>query len=150
MNAGSDVNLVLDTNVLVSGMIGNGSPPARIVDLLRAGEVRLVVDDRILAEYADVLNGDYLRAYFPVTEARDVMEFLQFDSMRVIATSIVGHLPDPGDIPFLEVALTAGVPLVTGNKKHFPSASACSCRIMAPREFMDTRARPTGTLITSD
>ncbi len=133
------MNLVLDTNVLVSGMIGNGSPPARIVDLLRAGEVRLVVDDRILTEYADVLSRNYLRSYFPETEARDVMEFLQFDSMRVVATSIVGHLPDPGDIPFLEVALTAGVPLVTGNKRHFPPALTRSCRIMTPREFMDAQ-----------
>ena len=134
------MDLVLDTNVLVSGLIGNGSPPARIVDFLRAGEIRLVVDDRILAEYADVLRRDHLRSYFPETEVRDVMEFLQHDSMLLVATTVVGRLPDPGDIPFLEVALSAGVPLVTGNKKHFPPALTLSCRVMTPREFMDTLA----------
>jgi len=134
------VNLVLDTNVLVSGLIGTGSPPARIVDLLRAGELRLVVDDRILAEYADVLARDYLRTYFTERAARDVMEFLQYDSERVVGTIVVRGLPDDGDIPFLEVALTAGVTLVTGNKKHFPAALTRSCRILTPREFLDTFA----------
>ena len=134
------MNLVLDTYVLVSGLIGTGSPPARIVDLLRAGELRLVVDDRILAEYADVLARDYLRTYFTERAARDVMEFLQYDSERVVSTIVVRGLPDAGDIPFLEVALTAGVTLVTGNKKHFPAALTRSCRVQTPREFLDTLA----------
>jgi uncharacterized protein len=132
------VKLVLDTNVLVSGMLGTGSPPARILDLLRAREVRLVVDDRILAEYADVLGREYLRHYFPEDAARDVMEFLRHDSELVICTVVIRHLPDPGDIPFLEVALAAGAPLITGNKRHFPAALARSCRILTPREFVDT------------
>ncbi len=134
------MRLVVDTNVLVSGMIGIGSPPARMVDLLRAGEVRLVVDDRILAEYADVLGREHLRGYFPKGAARDIMEFLRHDSERVVCTVPIRHLPDPGDIPFLEVALAADVPLITGNKRHFPAALVQSCRILTPREFVDTLA----------
>ncbi len=34
------MRLVLDTNVLVSGLIGAGGPPGRIVDLLRSGDAR--------------------------------------------------------------------------------------------------------------
>jgi len=44
--------LVLDTNVLVSGMINAFGAPGRIADLVRERHVELVVDDRILAEYA--------------------------------------------------------------------------------------------------
>ena len=39
------MTIVLDTNVLVSGMIVANHPPGRIIDLLRVGSVRLAVDD---------------------------------------------------------------------------------------------------------
>lgn len=132
------MRIVLDTNVLVSGLISTGAPPARIIDWLRASKLQLVVEDRILAEYADVLSRDYLREYFSVSAADDILEFLRHDSARVDSTVIIRSLPDPGDIPFLEVALTAAVPLVTGNKKHFPAGSAAQCRVLTPREFVQT------------
>ena len=134
------MRIVLDTNVLVSGMISTGTPPARLLDWLRAGKLQLVIDDRIVAEYADVLSRDELRDYFPASAAEDVMEFLRRDSERVHSTVVIRELPDPGDIPFLEVALTASVPLVTGNKKHFPAAIAAPCRVQTPREFLHSLA----------
>ena len=47
---------VVDTNVLVSGLLSPFGPPGRIVDLLQAGGLRLAADDRIEAEYRDVLS----------------------------------------------------------------------------------------------
>jgi predicted nucleic acid-binding protein len=47
--------LVLDTNVLVSGMLTVDKPRGRIVDLLRAGKIQLQVDERIISEYEGVL-----------------------------------------------------------------------------------------------
>ena len=55
---------VVDTNVLVSGMIRTVGYPARVVDAIRVGTLQLIVDDRILAEYADVIKRDYFRRYF--------------------------------------------------------------------------------------
>ena len=58
------MRIVLDTNVLVSGMMRAGGPPGRIVDHLRSGELQIVLDDRILGEYADVLRRPELGPYF--------------------------------------------------------------------------------------
>ena len=55
---------VVDTNVLVSGMICTVGHPARVVDAVRADTIQLAVDDRILAEYADVVKREYFRRYF--------------------------------------------------------------------------------------
>ena len=55
---------VIDTNVLVSGLIRSDGPRGRIVDLMLAGLLSLVADDRILAEYRNVLRRDYLQSYF--------------------------------------------------------------------------------------
>jgi len=53
------VKIVLDTNVLISGMLSPSGPPGKIIDLLRSGALQLVVDDRILSEYTDVLRREY-------------------------------------------------------------------------------------------
>jgi predicted nucleic acid-binding protein len=46
-------------------------------------------------------------------------------------------LPDPGDEPFLEVALSARVAaIVTGNKRHFPKRNYEGVRILSPAEFL--------------
>ena len=46
---------VLDTNVLVSGLLSPFGPPGRLVDALLARHLRIASDDRIEAEYREVL-----------------------------------------------------------------------------------------------
>ena len=57
---------VFDTNVVVSGFLSPAGPPGRIVEWLRNGSVQAVVDDRIMAEYAEVLARPSFR--LPVAE----------------------------------------------------------------------------------
>ena len=128
---------VLDTNVLVSGLIAAATAPGRIVDLVRGARLQLAVDDRILAEYEDVLNRDYLRRYFAASEARNVMEFLRYGSHRQLSAVFVPDLPDPDDVPFLEIAISAQCPLVTGNGRHYPGRARQGCLVLTPREFLD-------------
>ena len=129
--------LVLDTNVLVSGMIHAFGAPGRIVDRVREGQVELVVDDRILAEYAEVLQRPKFKAYFSPRDARDILVFLEQNSHYVVSTVHVSDLPDPDDQPFLEVALSAEVPLVTGNAKDFPATRRRSAEVLTPAQFLE-------------
>ena len=50
---------------------------------------------------------------------------------------LAADLPDPDDLPFLEVAAEAHAVLVTGNKKHFPDKAAGDVRVVSPRELLD-------------
>lgn len=68
--------IVLDTNVLISGIINPSGPPGRIVNLLRTGEIDPALDDRILGEYIDVLHSPKLAKYF--------LEYLSNNSEMVI------------------------------------------------------------------
>jgi putative PIN family toxin of toxin-antitoxin system len=128
---------ILDTNVLVSGLIAASGPPGRLVDLIRAGRLTAVVDDRILEEYEDVLRRDSLQRYFMEAEVENILDYLRHAACRVVCTIRVTGLPDPGDVPFLETALAAGAPLVTGNKRHFPESKRGGCRVLSPAEFLD-------------
>jgi putative PIN family toxin of toxin-antitoxin system len=128
--------VVLDTNVLVSGLMSPGNPPGRIIDFLRAGDITLAIDDRILAEYCAVVARENFRKYFTVEEKDLILDFIAYDSIRVLCTLALQGLPDQDDACFLEVALAAKAPLVTGNEKHFPLHSRQGAEVYTPAEFL--------------
>ena len=130
------MRIVLDTNVLISGMLNPRGAPGRIVDLLRSGAVSLVVDDRILDEYVDVIGRERFDRYFSESARQDVIEFLRGESHCIACSVVVTGLPDEADAPFLEAALTEGVPLVTGNTKHFPRKLRRGCVVLSPGELV--------------
>jgi len=46
-------------------------------------------------------------------------------------------LPDPSDMPFLEVDVTSRADyLVTGNKRHFPARLCKGVKVVTPAELM--------------
>ena len=132
--------LVLDTNVLISGMLSPQKPPGQLVDLVRASVLRLVVDDRILREYRMVLRRPSFDRYLTLDSREWIIAFLEMDSPRVLSTRSIKGLPDPNDTCFLEVAEVAGCPLVIGNLKHFPKVLCGSVETLSPREFIDSQA----------
>jgi putative PIN family toxin of toxin-antitoxin system len=127
---------VLDTNVLVSGMINPAGAPGRLVDMIRAGTLQMVVDDRILVEYADVLRRSGMRTYFSTKDTEAILDFFNYNAEQTLATICIAGLADPDDAPFLEVALAAQVPLITGNKRHFPLEKRSGCTVLSPGEFI--------------
>ncbi|MGD9070912.1 MAG: putative toxin-antitoxin system toxin component, PIN family, partial [Desulfobacterales bacterium] len=50
------MKIVLDTNVLVSGLLAPFGPSGKIVRMVSAGELILYIDARILSEYQEVLH----------------------------------------------------------------------------------------------
>ena len=126
---------VIDTNVLVSGLLNPHGAPGRIVDSLRTGQLLPVVDDRIVDEYVRVLRRPYFDRYFSKMDRDHLLDYLTHNSEYIIATVRCSGLPDPHDAPFLETALTAAVPLITGNQKHFPPDKVQKCKVYAPAEF---------------
>lgn len=128
------MNIVLDTNVLVSALLSPFHAPGRVLDLLLAGKIRLVYDDRILAEYRAVL----LRPKFGF-DRRSVEELLDECSaggLAVAAPPLNLQLPDQTDAVFIEVAAAAQAPLVTGNGRHFPPDRCAGIIVLSPAAFM--------------
>jgi putative PIN family toxin of toxin-antitoxin system len=128
--------VVLDTNVLVSGLLSDSGPPARILDLWIGGEVQLVTDTRIEREYRDVLARRTLG--IPPEAAAHILDLLDY-AEQVVALPLPVRLPDADDEPFLEVAVAAAADaLVTGNVRHFAvRGTRWPVRVLTPREFID-------------
>lgn len=128
--------IVLDTNVIVSGLINPRGAPARVIDLVLSTAVQLAYDDRVLAEYKEVLS----RPPFGFSP-RDINALLDHIRMAGSATLVgipaLKDCPDPADLPFAEVALTARVDaLVTGNAAHFEFLRASGIRVVTPAVFL--------------
>ena len=132
---------VFDTNVIVSGFLSAGGPPGRIVEWLRAGVIRAVLDDRVTAEYADVLARP--RFGLPQAEVRIVLAAIEQAAHRIEVgpTDAARGLPDVSDAPFLECARAEGVPLVTGNIRHYPRAAARDVTVLTPAQYVESLNR---------
>lgn len=130
------MKIVLDTNVLVSGLLSPAGAPGRIVDLVTSLRVTVVFDDRILAEYREVLARPRLR--IGAVEAAAVIDLMEKEGLLVSAPPLPLQLPDPDDLPFVEVAEAGGAAaLVTGNARHFiPIQGTFGVPIVAPADFL--------------
>jgi putative PIN family toxin of toxin-antitoxin system len=130
------MKIVLDTNVLVSGLLQPFGPSAQLLRLVASGDLVLLHDERILAEYREVL----LRPKFRFDPERiDVLlEEIRADGISVVARPLAVRLPDPEDEPFLEIALAGGARcLVTGNIKHYPVDARLGVEVLPPRAFIE-------------
>ena len=133
------MRIVLDTNVLVSALLRPDSIPGRIVDLVLAEQVTLAFDHRIFAEYQSVLFRPEFS--FSSDQVGALLEFVWRAGEMVDAMPLPIHLPDPDDVMFIEVAVSAlASALVTGNLKHFPASQRQGVRVLAPREWLETWA----------
>lgn len=131
------MRIVLDTNVLVSGLHNPDGAPGRIVDLVMGGKVQLLYDDRILGEYLDVLARPELEIDPSLAQA--VVGYIRLAGERITALPLPANtLPDADDLPFTEVAASSAADaLVTGNAKHFAEWKEQGNAVLSPVQFLE-------------
>ena len=123
---------VLDTNVLVSGLLSPSAPPGRLVDVLLGRRLGLALDDRIEIEYREVMARPRLGIEPGRRDA--FLAILQFQEHVTAMPWPHRAPPDADDVVFLEVALqTPERTIVTGNLKHFPPGCRGPVTVMSPR-----------------
>lgn len=130
------MRVVVDTHVLVSGVLNPHGPPGRIVDAILAEAFTVLYDDRILSEYRAVLARPTFG--FRSSEIDALVDFVEVAGESIIVQRLTVVLPDPTDLPFLEVAASGHADaLVTGNTKHFkPRRGSHGLAICTPADFI--------------
>ncbi len=129
------MRVVLDTNVVVSGLMTAHGACGQILDLLIEGVFEICADDQILDGYHSVLHRPALR--IDQEDAGDVLELVRSVVQPVPAVPLAVELPDPHDLPFLEVAATAEAVLVTGNARHYPRSARAGVTVLRPADFLE-------------
>ena len=72
-----------------------------------------------MAEYQEVLSRP--KFHFPPELVTQLLDAIIFSGKKISANRISTQFPDPDDLPFVEVAISAQADfLITGNHVHFP------------------------------
>ena len=130
------MKIVLDTNVLVSGLLSPFQAPGEIVRMISAGFLRVCYDARIISEYEKVLQRP--KFGFDHVHCEALVGQIKASGFQTASKPLSKSLLDIDDEPFLEVAIAASaVCLVTGNLKHYPASLHQGVKILSPHDFLD-------------
>ena len=127
--------VILDTNVVISAQLSKHSNSAtkKVYTMAANGDRTPLYSKEILAEYIKVLY--YPKFKFSKELIKKVLREINTAGILLEATESETKLEDKTDQPFYDLVMTksAGTPvLITGNLKHFPTASF----IVSPREYI--------------
>lgn len=127
--------VVLDTNILVSGLLNPHGPPGQIARMIAAGDITLCYDARIIDEYRKVLRHD--KFHFDCDNVENLIDEIKISGLPVASKPLGFSLIDPEDEKFLEVAIAGKVQyLVTGNIKHYPKTKQNTVSIIKPADLL--------------
>lgn len=110
---------MVDTNIIVSGLITTTTPPALILDAVQNKKAILLVSDEVVIEYLRVLEYPHIRKYKKITEeaVRDLASLFIEESERVEILSPIKKSRDPDDDKFLSLAIEGKADfIITGDK----------------------------------
>lgn len=120
------MRVVLDTNVVVSGLLFGG-PPGRLLDLGADGTITLFVSAALMAELDEVLQ----RAKFRRRLARkgstveQLIEDYRSIAQPVVPAPLSGAVPgDPDDDAVLACAVAAAAEIITSGDEHLVSLAS--------------------------
>lgn len=128
------MQVVLDTNVLVSGVFWRG-PASRILELWAKDKIEVVVSPEILTEYQRLLAEMERDKPAGLADAWTV-----FIAQHATLIHPAGHprlCRDPDDDKFLHCALSAGVrAVVSGDKDLLSMGRVADVELLSPTAFL--------------
>lgn len=130
------IKVILDTNVLVSGIFFSG-PPARILKAWQDGRFQIALSEEILNEYRRVIQS--LAAKLGHIDFEPILETLLIESELVPSWSFESPVcEDPDDDKFLACAMVSHANyLITGDNHLLKIGNFIDTRIVTPRQFID-------------
>ncbi len=130
------MRIVIDTNVIVSGLYDPDSPPGRVLRAGALGRLELCAPESVRAELERVLV-EVLEFPSEDVEAivlRLAIEWLEEAIYRDSLAEARKALRDPTDAPVLACALALGVDIVSGDK-DLHAANQRRIRVWRPAEL---------------
>lgn len=127
------MKVILDTNVLVSGLFFSGTP-SRILKAWDSGQFTLFASLEILDEYERVIHE--LSPKKPTFDADKAITFIR-KKVRMVKPTPLPHqiCDDPDDDKFIACALTAKAIIVTGDKALLRTAGYKHLAVLRPAIF---------------
>lgn len=130
------IRAVVDTNVLVSGMLSPSGNEALILLAIHQGLIHPCLSEEIVDEYAEVLARP--KFAFPQDEIDALIMMFRRNGELFQPKNAATPSPDAGDTKFLRCAEAAQVDFLnTGNKRHFPDTPYGPTHVVSAGEMLD-------------
>jgi len=111
--------VLLDTNVIVSGLLSGDAPPGRLLMAWQDGAFVLLSSRRQIDELRRVMAYDRLRTRIGPQQALDVLDNLDASAVIVEPAAGIDLSQDPDDNVILATAIAGRADLiVSGDKRH--------------------------------
>jgi len=130
------MNVIIDTNVLVSGVFFKG-PPFHILLAWKNGKFNLIITHEILEEYKRVI--EELSESFPSVHTAGIIEKIAMNSVLTFSVNLLEPIcTDPDDDKFFAAAIASKTKIIISGDKHLLSKSGYSeIKVLRPKEFID-------------
>ena len=131
------MKVVVDTNVLISGVFFGGMP-SQVLEVWRDGKIELVVSPDILEEYRRV--GEELAARFTGVSLAPLLALLVMTAEIIEPPGLPEQVSrDPEDDKFLACALAGDCQwIISGDKDLLEVSGYQGVKIVAPRGFLES------------
>ena len=134
------MNIVLDTNVIVSGTFWSGAS-FRILKLVDEEKITLIISPAILEEYDEIIHSE------EILEKTTLFQQARIYTLQKILTRAIMIEPlekvnvvkdDPDDDKFLEVAIAGDVKFIISQDKHLLNLGCFrKISILSPEQFLN-------------
>ena len=143
------IQIVLDTNVIISAIVNPDRSPGKILELVFDQEVSLCLSPPMIAEIRRVLRYPKIVNLIKQKGRTVELEEEQIDKIVEIARVTTGQVTikpiatDPDDDMFLECAIEANADYIISGDKHLKDlGNFQGVPILTPRAFLDMLINP--------
>ncbi|HKP74600.1 MAG TPA: putative toxin-antitoxin system toxin component, PIN family [Longimicrobiaceae bacterium] len=130
--------IVLDTNILVAGLLSNRGPAFEILTLVGTGKFSINLSVPLVLEYEEVLTRSHLKLQVSREDVESVLDFhCEIGRRHEIYFLWRPFLPDDEDDLVVELAVKAGCQfIVTYNTRDFAGCHMFGIEVVTPHEFL--------------
>lgn len=133
---------VIDTNVLISGVLSKSGLPAKILNLWQGRSFMIISSEEAIQEVQRVLDdlGSRGKYNLPPAEVTDLIRLLREESQSVTGQiAVSGVIPQDVTIEkFLAMAIEADADVIVSGDKHLLNlAKFRNIPILTPRQFLE-------------
>ncbi len=137
------IRVVLDTNVFISGILTPKNPPAKILELISSGHLRLIASKSTIKEAKKVLRYPKIAKILKkkgLSQRKAEQAFNNLIKLAVITpgkTKIKAIEKDPSDNIFLSAAIEGRVDFIVSGDAHLTNIGYYEdIKIVNPHDFI--------------
>ena len=135
------INIVLDTNILVSALRSRKGASYKLLTLIDNGDFQLNLSVPLFIEYEAVTLRESTKSPLSKEDILDILNYIaHISSKREIFFLWRPFLKDPKDDLVLEVAVESNSKfIITYNEKDFAGIEKFGIKTLTPKEFLTKR-----------